>query len=384
MTFAIEAGGLTWCGEMIWRQYRTVPARFRLRAEGRRLGTEYVARCRIVPRAVAFVSLDGIPARRGLNSLAIAMAQLLGPSVYAEFDLGASQTWLVATGKDGCLLPGSDKIYTSEDMATERETLSGVPFDQRLAIPEENLSAYLAQLQPAPLRLSPVSLAGFYRRAALVLGGAGAVYAGVSLYHHHLAELTRLAALEAARRNAKPRIEESGPAEWLDACLDAAALPSLSNGWAMASWACEGTALRVNWRRAGGQISDAPPGSLADNGNGDIQTVAFSPRPGRHELPEQGDPVRSFISMLQRAGIRATVGSSRVAAPGQDSRQGVTVISVQFTWPADPRDITWDRYARLQIARVARTVIATDLSSHDLSYSIRVAFAAADLPKGVH
>lgn len=384
MTFAIEAGGQTWCGEMSWRHYSSVPMAFRLRAEGRRLGVDYFARCRMAKGAVAFLSLDGIPARRGLNSLAIAMSRALEPSTYAEFDLGASQTWLVATDKDRRLLPGSDKIYTSEELASERETLSGVPFAHRLTVPEENLPAYLAKLEPAPLRLSSVSLARFYRRTAIVLGSAGAAYAGVTLYHHHLAELARRAAEEEARRNLKPAVEASGPAEWMDACLDASSLPALSHGWALTSWACEGTAVRVNWRRAGGQLADAPPGSLADNGNGEIQTIAFSPRPGMREQPEQGDPVRTFISMLQRAGIRSTVSSARVAAPGQDSRQGVTVISVQFLWPADPRDIPWDRYARLQILHVGRTMLGTDLSAHDLSYSIRVAFAAADLPKGVH
>jgi Pilin accessory protein (PilO) len=378
MAFTIRSQNKVWVGDVRWRVYEHPPSARRLRADGRRLSARYFGRCTAAPDSVAFLDLDAKIAKKELHSLAVSMAAHFGPATYAECDIGGDQIWLVATDAGGRLLPGSDGIYTPASIRSEKQTLSGFAFRQSLTIDEVQLESIIGALNPAPLTLRSVSLGALYKRLSVAGSVAALVYLGHGAYERHRAALAQRAADDAARRNVKPAVEPSGPSEWVAACLSSASVQPLRAGWALASWSCEGGRLRLTWERHGGVLEDAPPGVIADSGNGVEQSLPLQPMAGHAGKPDEGDPIRDFLTLLQNAGIKPAIATSRRILPGIGRRQVINVVTLQFQWPSDPRLIDWNRFARLEIASMDRTLFAKDMTNQNTAFGIKATFAVAE------
>jgi hypothetical protein len=374
MARILSLNGLMWCAGMVWRDYGKHPSAARLRSDGRLEHATHYARYPGRPQSAAFLTISSTHAKSGINSLAIATATCLGPLAYAEFDMGGGDLWVIATDEDGELLPGSDQFYDNDTLANLRDTLEGQPFTTSQTIAEADLQDWFRRVSSAPVALHPVSLHTRYAllAAAAVLGLAGV--AGWELYSAHEAErLAREAreASEAALRNRTPPVPPSGPSEIVAACMQAInQLSPLSHGWALASLQCEQGGLGTRWTRVGGSLLDAPAGQLSDNADSMDLSVAVHPRAGRAGTPREGDPVRLFVGMLQRAGITPAVGDGKADVPG------VRLIAVRFPWHADPRAIDWNSFPRLAQVTLRRAVLTKDLQTSGEGYDITAVFAA--------
>lgn len=374
MTRILSLNGLIWCAGMVWRDYGKRPSTARLRSDGRREHATHYARYPGHPQSAAFLTISRAHAKSGINCLAIATANCLGPLAYAEFDMGGGDLWVIATDEDGELLPGSDQFYDNDTLANLRDTLGGQPFTRRQTIAEANLQDWFRQLSPTPVGLNPVSLHARYAliaaAAALTLVGA----LGWELYSAHEAErLAREAreASEAALRNRTPPVPPSGPSEIVAACMQVInQLGPLSHGWALASLQCELDGLSTRWTRVGGSLLDAPAGQLADNGDSMDLSIAIHPQAGRAGALREGDPIRLFAGMLQRAGITPSIGD------GKAGISDVRLIAVRFPWHADPRAIDWNSFPRLAQVTLRRTVLTRDLQTSNDGYDITAVFAA--------
>lgn len=380
MAFLLRSHGKQWVGDISWRIYAPVPSGRGLRAEAHRLGAIWIGRCDGFRNGVGYLTLTKQEARGELHSLAVAMAAELGKNMYVEFDIGGGQLWLVATDTEGRLLPGSDKVYTTESIESARENLSGFPFSDKLSIAETDLESYVSRLKPARLRLSPVSRTVFYGRVAIGLGLVAVSYGGLTIYQAHEAEQKRLAAIRELAKNAPVAVAPSGPAEWVDACLGAVPASYFHNGWVLSSWSCEGRLLSATWENSGGVLLDAPAGVLANSGRTVIQSIGFTPAPGFHEKPVPGDPIRQLLSAVRRLGAQAAVSTGRYTPPAgttHHTHEMLSVVSVQFDLPVSPHAaLAWDQYARLEIRKLSRTLLSKDMTPKIGGYSVSVAFVA--------
>lgn len=374
MARILSLNGLMWCAGMVWRDYGKHPSAARLRSDGRRQHATHYARYPGRPQSAAFIAISRNHAKSGINSLAIATATCLGPLAYVEFDMGGGDLWVIATDKDGELLPGSDQFYDNDTIANLRETLGGQPFTIRQSIAEVDLQDWFTCLNPAPITLHPVSLHTFFAllAAAAVLGLAGVT--GWELYSAHEAERRARAAREAedaALRNRPPPVPPSGPSEIVAACMQAInQLNPLSHGWALATLQCDQNQLSTRWTRVGGSLLDAPAGQLSDNADSMDLSIEIHPSAGRTGIPQEGNPIHLFVGMLQQAGITPAVGD------GKANANGVRLIAVRFLWQADPRAIDWNSYPRLAQVSLRRTVMAKDLQASTAGYDITAVFAA--------
>lgn len=384
--FTYQSNGHTWCGNMVWLEYDRLPSKRRLRAEGRQQKANYYATCDKEPNGAAFLTLDRSLVSQKLHSLAVAMARQLGASAFGEFELPGGRTWVVATDSDGKMLPGSDQTYSGGELAALKSTLAGITFTKTIAASEqkttpadEDVEDWFRKLEPAPLILRPVSLSKLYGRLAAGAGLGVVVLTGVKFYERHEANVARIAAIELAARRAKPVMASSGPAELVEACMQAVPGSPYHNGWALAGWVCNEAGLNVTWLRAGGTLADAPvsTGLPANNGNIIEQHIPVQARPGRHEQPVEGDPVREFVGLLQRAGVAVTTSSGTTTVRGPRGPQSTHVFSVKFSWPTDPRAIPWDRYAWLSAVNLHQTVLTPALAAGPAGTEIVATFAVA-------
>lgn len=375
MARILPLNGMMWCADMVWRDYGTRPSGATLRAEGRHAHATHYARYPGRPQSAAFITISRGHAGGGLNSLAIATAAVLGPLSYAEFDMGGGALWVVATDEDGELLPGSDQFYDGETISTLREALAGQTYTSKHSIAETDLESWFARLSPAPITLRPVSLRTLY----ILLATSGLIglvaLTGWGVYSAREAERLAREAREAALRNIKPTVAPSGPAEIIAACMEAIApIRPHSHGWALTSLQCDQGGLNTRWIRAGGTLLDAPPGQVSSNADTDDLPTAIHPHPGRAGTPQQGDPIRLFVGMLQAAGISPAITSGKTQATGTTA-QSVQFISVRFPWHADPRAIAWNSFPRLDRVSLRRTLMTPTLGAVSDGYDITAIFA---------
>lgn len=375
MARILPLNGQMWCADMVWRDYGTRPGGAKLRAEGRLAHATHYVRYPGRPQSAAFITISRNHARGSLNSLAIATAAVLGPLAYAEFDMGGGDLWVIATDDDGELLPGSDQFYNAETIVTLREALTGQSYTSRHQIAEHELEAWFSRLANAPITLHPVSLRTFYTvlAAIAVIGLISAI--GWSLYSAREAERLAREAREAALRNAKPSVVPSGPAEIIAACMQAITpIRPHSHGWALASLQCDQGGLNTRWIRVGGTLLDAPPGHISSNADTDDLSTILHPRTGRAGTPQQGDPIRLFVGMLQTAGVSPAITIGKAQTTGATA-QSVQIISVRFPWYADPRAIAWNSFPRLDQVRLRRTLLTPNLGAATDGYDITATFA---------
>lgn len=376
MAFILKKQGRYWVGDISWRSHTPKPSVHAMRVEGRKLGFSWFARCDQFPEGVGYLTVTLNDAKEELNSLAVAMAALLGPETYAEFDLGGGQLWLIATNDAGYLLPGSDKVYSLDGLEIARENLSGFVFKTTLKVEELDLENYINQLKPTRIKLQPISRKFLYKRLAMMACVIVAGYIGNAIYDRHLEKLKNEEAKQRLQNNLRPVVAPSGPSEWVNGCLGAVPGTVFKNGWALTSWSCEGSSLSVTWETHGGHLVDGPSGVLANNGRTIIQSIPFAPVPGYRTSAIEGDPIRLLLTFLGQIGVSATVGTSRFQPTGHHSKNMLSVVTVQFEMPTTPSAVEWDRYARLNIRKMTRILLTKDMQPKIGGFIMNAAFVA--------
>ncbi|QEO18738.1 type 4b pilus protein PilO2 (plasmid) [Acetobacter vaccinii] len=379
MAIFIRSGDTRWCGGLRWVAYMRKPGFFALRRNALDMGMTHFIRSRDLPRRAGFMQLVADTAStRKINSLLVAVIRKYGARSYIELEIGPDQTWFAATDDDASPLPGSDQIYTDEEMAGMRTALTGWRFETRELATGEKGDAFLSGLPPSPLTVHSISLRPLCLGLASLAVLGGTALEAYSVVHerqlrHFREEARRTFLLQRQKAEAAARNAQS-PGEWVRMCMaNGYHLPAYTHGWTLNRWECVGNELDVEWTRSGGTLADAPHGDVRSNGNIVSGHLPLLPVEA-HEPPsrEAAADSRQFISYLQASGVTPTITQSGLSGTtaGHALPQS---FSISFTWQSDPRAVPWDTFAGLHMERLARVVAAGgEQTGKTLEYLIKI------------